>query len=97
MASVGLAAVLGRTYEHADRGSVRMLLTQANWTEGCDILVDMDAAYALLPSDLAVLFSRSAQNFTGRDSASPDSRILNDPAPERVLPDEEYCPDAGVP
>ncbi len=59
-AFVGLVAVVDRTYGHVDRGSVRKLLTQANWIEGCGILVGMDAAYALLPSGLAVLCPRSA-------------------------------------
>lgn len=26
-----------------------------------------------------------------------DSKKSNSPALERILPDEEYCPDAGVP
>lgn len=57
--------MVDRTYAHVDRGSVRKLLTQANWIEECGILVDMDAAYALLPSGLAVLSSRSAQLLAG--------------------------------
>ncbi len=59
-AFVGPVAVVDRTYGHVDRGSVRKLLTQANWIEECGILVGMDAAYALLPSGLAVLCPRSA-------------------------------------
>ena len=62
-ASVGLAAVLDHTCGHADRDSVMKLPRQANWTGECDIQVDMDAAYALLPSGLVVLSSKVSATF----------------------------------
>jgi hypothetical protein len=32
-----------------------------------------------------------------RTGPSQDSRKFDNPALEKILPDEEYCPDAGVP
>ena len=57
-ASVGLIAVLDHTCGHADRDPVRKLPRQANWIEECDIQVDMDAAYALLPLGPVVLSTK---------------------------------------
>ena len=54
-AFAGLSAVPDHTCEHVDRDSVRMLLMRGNLIVECGILVDMAAAYALLPSGLEVL------------------------------------------
>ena len=68
-AFVELAAVLGHTCGHADRDFVRKLPRQASWIGECDIQVDMDAAYALLPSGPEVLSLEVSATFPQRASA----------------------------
>ena len=88
-AFVGLAAVLDRTSGHVGRGSERKLLTPVNWIAEYGIQVDMDAAYALLPSGLAALALKVSATCPRRESASQDLKKLDHPASKRPLPEEE--------